>query len=166
LIIDKLYLGDPDGVEVPDDAAEAAKKLRDAGYSLVVISNQSGIGRGFFTEEDVEAVNAKMLEEYRHRGIEIDETLYCPHDPESVECECRKPKPKLFFDAAKRLDIDIAASAMVGDRATDPEAGLAAGCGLNILLADKPSPGLSPEIVVVPDMLAAADAILEWDSKA
>jgi len=164
LIVDKLYLGDPNGVEVKEEMAEAARRLKEGGYLLVVISNQSGIGRGFFTREAVDAVNGRMIEEYRSRGIEIDEVLYCPHNPESVECECRKPKPKLFFDAARRLDIDIAASAMIGDRATDPEAGLAAGCGMNILLAEKPSPGLSPEIVVVRDMPAAADAILKWGS--
>jgi D-glycero-D-manno-heptose 1,7-bisphosphate phosphatase len=162
LIVDKLYLGDPDGVELPDDAVDAARKLEKAGYLLIVVSNQSGIGRGFFSEDAVEAVNAKMVEEYRKRGIEISDILFCPHNPEEAECECRKPSPKMILDAAEKLAIDVSASAMVGDRLTDPETGVAAGCGMNVLLAEATPTDLPAGIVVASGMEDAANLILDW----
>ena len=147
-------------MEVPPEAIDAARRWRDAGYLLVVVSNQSGIGRGLFPKEAVDAVNARMVEEYRRQGVELDDVLFCPHNPEEEECECRKPKPKMLLDAAKRLDIDLSLSAIVGDRVTDPETGLAAGCAWNILLAETPPKNLPEGAVVVPSISAAADIIL------
>ena len=160
IVVDKLYLGDPDEVEITLETVDAVRRWKCAGFLLVVVSNQSGIGRGFFPKEAVDAVNARMVEKYRHQGIELDEVLFCPHNPEKEECECRKPKPKMLFDAAERLDIDLSKSAMVGDRVTDPETGLAAGCAWNILLAETPPENLPEGVLVVPSISAAADAML------
>ena len=91
-IIDDIgYLGDPGGVSFYPGIPEALKKLKDMGYLLVVITNQSGIGRGFFDEETAIAVNFATLKKLRGRGVTVDAIYYCPHHPRD-NCRCRKPE--------------------------------------------------------------------------
>ncbi len=133
LIEDRNYLAHPDGVVLLPGVVDGLKRLRDAGYLLVVVTNQSGIGRGYYTHDDYHAVAARMEHLLAEQDIELAATRYCPHGPEDG-CTCRKPLPGMVFDAATALGIDLAYSAMIGDKARDVEAGIAAGCGRNILL--------------------------------
>ncbi|MGC8761831.1 MAG: D-glycero-alpha-D-manno-heptose-1,7-bisphosphate 7-phosphatase [Bryobacteraceae bacterium] len=120
LIEERNYLSDPDQVVLIPGAAEAVRLARGAGYLTVVLTNQSGVGRGYFTLEDVERVNARMLELLLREGAEIDGIYVCPHAPEEG-CGCRKPRTGLVERAARELGIDVGASWMVGDKAADLE---------------------------------------------
>jgi D-glycero-D-manno-heptose 1,7-bisphosphate phosphatase len=128
------YVGDPENVVLVPHAAEGARLLGDAGYALVVVSNQSGIARGYFSEADADAVDSRLRELLALHGVSIAAMYRCPHWPEvqrpaSVPaCDCRKPKPGLLLRAAADLHLDLARSWMVGDRLLDMQAGRAAGC--------------------------------------
>ncbi|MDQ2681135.1 MAG: HAD family hydrolase [Candidatus Eremiobacteraeota bacterium] len=122
LIEDVAYNGNPDLVVPAPGARDALNRLRAAGIPVAVVSNQSGVGRGMITIAQVQAVNCR-----------VDELLgpfagwfYCPHAPED-ECECRKPKPKLIFDAAASLGVSPECCVMVGDKPSDMEAAKNAG---------------------------------------
>ena len=116
-------------------AVVALTDLQAAGYRLVVITNQSGIARGLYSEADYLAFSAHMEAQLRAEGVQLDAVEYCPHLPDAtvaryrIDCDCRKPGPAMLQRAASRLDIDLAASVLVGDRRTDIEAGRAAGVG-------------------------------------
>jgi D-glycero-D-manno-heptose 1,7-bisphosphate phosphatase len=133
LIEDPGYLADPDGVVLLPGAAHALARLRDHGFVLVVVSNQSGIARGLITEEQAAAVHARFVAELAGRGVQLDAVRYCPHGPNDG-CVCRKPLPGLLLEAAEELGVDPARSFMVGDTPSDIEAGKRAGC-MTILLA-------------------------------
>lgn len=122
IVVDVPFNGDPERVEPAPGARALLDRLRAAGLRLAVVSNQSGIGRGLITAEQVDAVNRR-----------IDELIgpfagffICPHDPNDA-CDCRKPKPKLILDAARALGVDPAACVVVGDRESDVEAARNAG---------------------------------------
>lgn len=127
------FLSDPELLVLESHAAEGLRALRDAGFTLLVVSNQSGVARGLFTENDVRRVNERLRRMLAEEGVEIAGLYYCPHHPEGTvggyrgECECRKPAPGMFTRAAAELDLDCAASYTVGDRARDLEAGRRAG---------------------------------------
>ena len=127
LIEDVGYPRDPETVRLLEGAVEALAALRRAGYALVVVSNQSGIGRGIVKQEQAEAVHERFVEELRAHGVELDDVRYCPHTPEDA-CDCRKPAAGLLLASADELGIDLARSFMVGDNPTDVDAGRAAGC--------------------------------------
>lgn len=135
LIEDPGYLSDPAGVRVLPGVLDALERLKEAGYLLVIITNQSGIGRGYFTEEDYGRVQERVENELP--GL-IDRAYHCPHHPDS-KCSCRKPAPGMLLQAARDLGIHLPGSFAVGDRIRDVEAGLAAGCGA-VLLGDGPAP--------------------------
>ncbi len=122
LIENVPYNGDPEAVRPFPGAREALDKLRVLKIPLGVISNQSGISRGFFTREQAEAVNRRVEELLGP----FDIWLFCPHQPND-ECECRKPKPKLILDAARALGVEPACCVMVGDLPSDLEAARNAG---------------------------------------
>jgi D-glycero-D-manno-heptose 1,7-bisphosphate phosphatase len=134
LNVDREYVGKPEDVELVPRAAEGARMLADAGFVLVVVSNQSGIARGFFTEKQAAAVDERVASLLGRAGVTIAASYRCPHLPEAplreyaVLCDCRKPKPGLIERAARELAIDVARSWAVGDRARDIAAGAAAGC--------------------------------------
>lgn len=112
-----------------DGAIEAVKYCNDNGYLAIVVTNQSGIARGYYTEADVIALHNKMNEELNKHGAHIDDFFYCPHHPEgvvaeySIDCECRKPKPGLIEEACKKYYIDKSKSLMIGDKPRDVECG-------------------------------------------
>ena len=122
LVHDVPYNGDPAAVVPVDGAAAALGRLRAAGCRLALVSNQSGIARGLLTHEQVEAVNARVVELLGP----FDAVLFCPHD-ESAGCRCRKPRPGMVLDALRRLDVPPQRAAMVGDIGADVEAARAAG---------------------------------------
>lgn len=99
------------------------------GYLIIVVTNQSGIGRGLFTEEEYQQTNTYMIEEFKRRGVEISDVFHCP----DLESEDRKPSPGMFFKAKRKWDLDMAGSISVGDRDRDIQAGVLAGVGKNLL---------------------------------
>ena len=114
-------------------AVEALRLLKEAGYLLVVVTNQSGIARGLYTESDYLTLTEHMRERLAAAGVTLDAVEYCPHLPDAsveryrVECDCRKPKPGMLRRSIEALDIDPDVSLLVGDRLSDVEAGRAAG---------------------------------------
>lgn len=127
LVHDPGYLGDPGGVELLPGTAEGLRLAVDAGLLPVVISNQSGVARGFYSEDDLTLVDAELRRQLAAEGVTLEHSYYCVHGPDD-ECVCRKPLPGLIERAVAELDLDVSASIMVGDREGDIEAGLAAGC--------------------------------------
>jgi histidinol-phosphate phosphatase family protein len=127
LIEDVGYLRDPAQVKLVDGAAEALRALQ-RDWALVVISNQSGIARGLISEREAEAVHAAFIAAFAAEGVTFAGCYYCPHAPEGG-CTCRKPAPGLIVEAARELGLDLRRSVMLGDKASDVEAGRAAGCG-------------------------------------
>lgn len=111
------YLSDPKGVKLYKNTLKAFALFKKMGYKLFIVSNQSGIGRGYFTEKEVKAVNDKMLQLLKP-AANIDGVYYCPHAP-NQPCNCRKPAPQMGLDIIKEHDIDPAKSFMIGDKKSD-----------------------------------------------
>ncbi len=118
IIRDFHYLSRPEQVELLDGAAEAIARINAALVPAVVVTNQSGIGRGYFSVRDYEATEQRLNELLAERGAHIDATYYCPHTPEE-KCRCRKPDTLLFEQAADDLDIDLGSALFIGDRFRD-----------------------------------------------
>jgi D-glycero-D-manno-heptose 1,7-bisphosphate phosphatase len=144
VIEDPGYLSDPSGVRLLPGAADALRKLRAAGYRLVLVSNQSGIGRGYFTAEQAEAVHRRVVEQLSRKGVVLDDARYCPHAPDDG-CPCRKPRPGLLLAAARELGLDLGASFMVGNSSVDIGAGRNAGCR-TILFGAQTLDGLAADL--------------------
>ena len=120
LIEDRDYLGDPDGVVLLPGVAPALQRLNEAGIAVVVVTNQSGIGRGLITVADYEAVRARLDELLAAEGARIDASYYCPHHPDFTgPCQCRKPQREMYDRAIKDLDLDARHSVFAGDRWRD-----------------------------------------------
>ncbi len=133
IIDDPGYLSDPDQVKLLPGVELALKSLRQAGYLLVVVTNQSGVARGMFTEQTLKTIHAELQRRLEEKGARLDAIYYCPFHPEAQvekyakDSELRKPKPGMLLKAAEDLDIDLSASWMVGDSPRDVEAGQRAG---------------------------------------
>lgn len=126
LIVEKNYLGDPAGVELLPGAAAALAALKAAGYVLVMLTNQSGVARGYFDMEAVGRVHARLAELLAAEGVALDAVYTCPHGPEDA-CDCRKPRPGMARAAAADLGLDLARSLVFGDKAADLGVGRAIG---------------------------------------
>jgi D,D-heptose 1,7-bisphosphate phosphatase len=114
------YLSDPEGVRLIPGAADALALLREAGFALVVVTNQSGIARGYYSVEDYEAVAQRLAEVLGSQGLSLDAVHFCPHHPEvSGDCLCRKPATGMHRAAAEGLGLDASRSYFVGDRVQD-----------------------------------------------
>jgi D,D-heptose 1,7-bisphosphate phosphatase len=118
LIVERNYLHDPDLVAFERGAVPALRRLRADGFKIVMITNQSGIGRGYFTESDANAVHDRIDAMLAAEGLAVDGWFMCPHAPDQ-ECDCRKPRPGLGLQAADALGLDLASSFMLGDKASD-----------------------------------------------
>jgi len=127
LIADTGYLADPDAVRLLPGARPALAELSRQGFALVVVSNQSGLGRGLIQPEQARAVHDRFVGELAAGGVTLDAVLYCPHTAEAG-CPCRKPLPGMLLQAAEGLGLWLEQSVMVGDKASDVEAGHRAGC--------------------------------------
>ena len=131
------YIGSIDRFEFKEGIFELLKFLQDKGFTLFVVTNQSGIARGYYSEEDFYNLMAYMIEELKKRNIEIKDYNFCPHHPKfNGECDCRKPKPGMILDLAKRYDIDLENSIMIGDSLSDIEAAKNAGIKKVYLVKD------------------------------
>ncbi len=150
LIVNDGYLGDPEGVRLVPGAADAIARARSLGFLVVTVSNQSGVARGMFTEDDVRRVNARMDEMLlaANRAAVIDRHEFCPYHPDAKveayrqDSDLRKPKPGMILRAAEKLAIDLQRSWLIGDAPRDIQAGQAA--GLRTILFSDPSLPASP----------------------
>lgn len=170
LIEEKHYLSRPEQVRLLPGAADAVRSLRQAGWACVVVSNQSGIGRGFFTEDDLRLVHEELHRQLAAAGTKLDGLYYCPLAPNAtsameIEYSERKPGPGMLLRAARELHLDLTNSWMVGDSIVDVLAGRNAGCSGSILVRsgheiDKSEPHLTERDVILDDLAAAARWIL------
>jgi len=120
LLEEALYLADPAGVIVVSGAIQALATLRNVGFALVVVTNQSGIASGLYSEADYLAVAARLNEVLEEWGVPVNATKYCPHDPElNGPCVCRKPGTGMHKAAAEELRLDLGRSWCIGDKVTD-----------------------------------------------
>jgi D,D-heptose 1,7-bisphosphate phosphatase len=167
LIAEKNYLHRVEDVEIFPDAGTALKRLSTAGFKLIIVTNQSGIGRGMFTLEDAEKVNQHLSREFAREGVHFDKIYIAPEAPDQPN-RGRKPSPQFLFDARDEFKLDLARSFMVGDKLIDLECGWNAGVKKSILVRTgygvKSVAGLKDEparAVVVDDLNGMADWILE-----
>ncbi len=166
--VEKDYLYRVDEFEFTPGAVEAIRLLNQAGYLVVVVTNQSGVARGYYSEADVKTLHSHIDQVLMSQGARVDAWYYCPHHehgnpPYNQLCECRKPLPGMLRQAASDHAIDLTRSWMVGDKPADIEAGLAAGCrpvlvmtGYGAETADR----LPSEVPCYPDLLTAAQFIV------
>ena len=168
--IEKYYLHKIADFEFVPGAEEAILRLNKAGYKVIVVTNQSGVARGYYGLEDVDNLHGYLQERLHDIGATIDAFYTCPHHPTAdskefgVVCDCRKGKPGMLLSAARDLDLDLSASFLIGDKRSDIEAGFAAGCTPYLVLT-----GFGAEVdAQVPDTVkrfidlpAAVDYIIE-----
>ena len=134
LIPDIPYNVDPALITLTPGAGEALQRLQAQGFALVVVTNQSGVARGYFDEAAVDGVYARLQDLLREYSVHLDGFFYCPHHPAGTvtayarQCACRKPQPGLILKAARTLNLDLSRSWMIGDIAADIHAGRRAGC--------------------------------------
>lgn len=146
--VDHGYVGRWEDFEFVPGAVDAMRRLHQAGWQLVVVTNQSGVARGYYTEADYEALTERMKAELAAAGAPLAGVYHCPHHPKGSvaayarDCDCRKPAPGMILRAAGELTIDLAASVLVGDKDSDLQAADAAGVGRAIRVL---APGESHE---------------------
>lgn len=149
-----------------DGAVDAMRRLQAAGYALVVVTNQSGIARGLYTEADFLALDRRMRAHLEGEGVHLARVEFCPHlegaqvPGYDLRCDCRKPAPGMILRAAQALDLDVARSLLFGDKPSDIEAAHRAGVGRAVLLATdgRAGAGDGPEFARLSD---AVDALLD-----
>ena len=122
LIKDKNYMHKVSDLMFYDDTFSALKLIQSKGYKLFIITNQSGIGRGFFTEDQMNIFHKAMLEAFSENDIHFMAIKHCPHSPDD-NCDCRKPSPKMIKECIDQYDIDTKSSFMIGDKAIDAQCG-------------------------------------------
>lgn len=168
LNVDKNYLSNPaDLILIPGTSA-ALRRLMDAGFLLFIVTNQSGIGRGYYTLADMHAVNDRLCEVLARDGIRFEKIYFAPESPEEPS-RGRKPSPQFLFDARDEFGIDLAQSYMVGDKLIDLECGWNAGVKQSVLVrtgygakVEANHPDAAKLAMVCDDILAAAEWILKW----
>lgn len=157
LMEDVDYCGDPRQVRAFPEAREALHRLKDAGFRLYVITNQSGIGRGYFTEQIYQSVDAEMR---RQLGSDlIEQSYHCAHSPDE-HCACRKPSPQMVLDAARDHRLDLSRSFFVGDKASDIECGRQAGVRTILVRAGYGASERCRTDWMAEDLAAAAEIIV------
>ncbi len=159
---DKVYLGDVRNLKIISGAVEAVNLLKKEGFLIFIITNQSGLARGFFGLEDLERIHDKIEEIFSLDGI-----YYCPHHPDEG-CPCRKPKPKMVLDVADKFQINLEKSYLIGDALSDLEMGQQAGCKSILVLTGKGKEtevslrkGGPPVEFIAKDILKAAKWIMQ-----
>lgn len=163
LMVDVGYPRDPDQVELLPGVVEALTACRQAGYRLSIISNQSGVGRGYFDAAAVEAVHQRLVDRLAAHGVRIDDAHYCLHAPED-QCACRKPSALMIERSARRLGADLTQSFMIGDKPSDVQAGQRAGCRTILLRPEVVQPHVDPGEAAGPDPEPIAPSTSNRDS--
>ena len=157
------YLHEPEKFKLLPNALEGVKQFKDMGFRIIIITNQPGIGFGYYSKEDFYKVNKKMLSEFSRADILIDKIYFCPHT-KAEQCDCRKPGQALIQRAQEELNLDLAHSYFIGDRTTDMEAGRRA--GMKTILVKTGAKGEDGEFPGEPDhwagdLLEAARIVLQ-----
>jgi D-glycero-D-manno-heptose 1,7-bisphosphate phosphatase len=150
LVEPRHYPSDPNDLVLQREIGPLLRDFQQSGWELIVITNQSGIARGYFTEETLERMHERLREMLRVWGVELNAIHFCPHHVNgviphlAVPCDCRKPQPGMLLKAAKEREIDLSRSWMVGDILDDIEAGNRAGCQTTLVdLGTEPAPDRS-----------------------
>ncbi|MDB6016697.1 MAG: D-glycero-D-mannoheptose,7-bisphosphate phosphatase [Pedosphaera sp.] len=166
LIEEKEYLHQPEEVAIFPGALLAMRQLQEAGFALFLVTNQSGVGRGYFTLADMERVHEHLMGELARAGVRVERIYFAPEAPEQPS-RGRKPSPQFLFDARDEFGIDLGGSYMIGDKLSDLECGWNAGVKESLLVRtgyggklERASAGKLKEAVVVDDLAAAAKWIL------
>lgn len=134
--VEKNYLHKPEDVEFVEGIVEVCRAYQEKGYLVIIVTNQSGIARGYYSEEDFHHLSRWMIERMGELGVTITKIYHCPHHEEiSGACDCRKPEPGMLLSAQKDYGIDMASSVMIGDSERDITAARRAGVGTSILLS-------------------------------
>lgn len=150
--LDHGYVSRIEDIEFLNGIFPVLRTLAEKGYALIVVTNQSGIGRGYYTEEDFERVMEWILKQFDAESIPIAGVYRCPHTPES-NCDCRKPAPGMFLQAIREHSIDPAASWMVGDNESDMLAAKTAGISNRVLIGGAESENSTHSISEIYDLL-------------
>ncbi len=160
--IDRVYINDPRLIELIPGAARAIRRARESGYKIVVITNQSGVGRGIIDPHVLPEIHERLNELLAEEGAKVDLYQICIHSPQE-RCQCRKPLPKLVLDAAKKMSLDLSNCVFIGDKLTDVTTGKNAKCGLSILLrtGKGAQEELLAQITPKPDPMETADYVAD-----
>ncbi|MFP6644481.1 MAG: D-glycero-beta-D-manno-heptose 1,7-bisphosphate 7-phosphatase [Candidatus Latescibacterota bacterium] len=140
ILVERGHVTDTDGLEFLNGSAAAIAQFGDAGWRVLVVTNQSHVAKGLITEIDLEHIHRALQQKLQAAGARVDDIYHCPHHPEgtvpeyALVCECRKPRPGLLLRAAEEHGIDLPRSVMVGDALRDLQAGQSAGVGANVLV--------------------------------
>jgi D-glycero-D-manno-heptose 1,7-bisphosphate phosphatase len=135
IVVDRGYLSDPDGLEFLPHAVDGLRRLRESGYRIVVVTNQSGVGRGYFPPAAVDAMNARLRMMFEGIGVPLAGIYVCPHAPQDG-CDCRKPALGLMTRAAAELGFDPRLCVVIGDKPSDVEFGRRAGARAVLISSD------------------------------
>lgn len=148
---DKAYVHRWEDFEFVPGAIEGMRRLQEAGYVLVIVTNQSGLARGYYTEAQYQTLTAALRKHLSSQGVQLAGIFHCPHHPKgsvpelAIDCDCRKPTPGMLLHAARVLGLSLSDSLLVGDKASDIEAARAAGVGRAYLVqSDNPESGATP----------------------
>jgi D-glycero-D-manno-heptose 1,7-bisphosphate phosphatase len=169
VIVERNYLSNPDQVELLPGAAAGLRRLKERGFGLVIVTNQSGIGRGYYDEAALTSIHNRLQALLSAQGVQLDGIYHCPHVPED-DCACRKPQTGLLEKAASDLDFEPSAAIVIGDKPCDIDLGRAVGADTILVRTgygaryamDK---GLKPKMIA-DDLLAAAAMIENWSREA
>ena len=158
--VDHGYIYQPEKFEFIPGVFEACQAFHQAGYKIVIITNQSGIGRGYYTEEDFHHLTDWMKQEFANQGVPILDVYFCPHHPKKAQapylkvCDCRKPRPGMLLQAIAEHDLDAGESIMVGDKPSDMQAAANAGIRYKYLVTS--GQALSEDDKVLADAVYAS----------
>ena len=136
---------------------DIVKFFKDRDYLIVVVTNQSGIGRGYYSKDDFLTLTKYMKDEFKKQRADIDEVYFCPHEPSSG-CRCRKPNPQMVLDAKERFNIDLENSWMVGDKQSDIDLAKNAGIGISVAIGEKDIKGATYSFKSVDSFKAFLDS--------
>lgn len=167
--VEKDYLYRIEDFEFIDGSVEAIRLLNEAGFFVAVVSNQSGVARGYYTEEDVELLHRHIAVELEKSGAHVDAWFFCPHHPDgrgsySLPCTCRKPLPGMLKEASLRNGLCLDTSFMIGDKLADVGAGMSAGCSTILVrtgYGTSQEQMVSTATKVYDNLLAAAKSLIQ-----
>lgn len=156
---DVHYMSSPEQFKLLPKVAEGITLLNRRGVKVIVVTNQSGIARGYFTEEDLRRIHDRMIKELNRRGAHIDIIYFCPHHPND-NCLCRKPKPGMLNRGAKELGLNLKSCFVIGDKQLDVDAGHQAGCETIVVLSPETEKNIDADHIVK-DFYEAAEIVVK-----